>query len=81
VLLDGLRVQLVTTPQHTSEGWALALLDDNLTALAGRSTQRSRTCYLSDSGPGTHVCGAAWWINSTLSNRRLTRVQRFRPAP
>jgi AcrR family transcriptional regulator len=38
VLLDGLRVQLVTTPQHTSASWALALLDDHLTALAERST-------------------------------------------
>jgi hypothetical protein len=38
VLLDGLRVQLVTTPRHTSAGWALALLDDHLTALAGRAT-------------------------------------------
>jgi AcrR family transcriptional regulator len=38
VLLDGLRVQLVTTPLHTSASWALALLDDHLTALAERST-------------------------------------------
>ena len=34
VLLDGLRVQLVTTPRQTSAEWALALLDDHLTALA-----------------------------------------------
>jgi hypothetical protein len=38
VLLDGLRIQLVTTPQHASASWALALLDDHLTALAERST-------------------------------------------
>jgi AcrR family transcriptional regulator len=38
VLLDGLRVQLVTTPRHTSASWALAMLDDHLTALAERST-------------------------------------------
>ena len=36
VLLDGLRLQLITTPQHTSAKWALAILDDHLTALAGR---------------------------------------------
>jgi AcrR family transcriptional regulator len=34
VLLDGLRLQLVTTPRHTSPRWALAVLDDHLTALA-----------------------------------------------
>jgi AcrR family transcriptional regulator len=34
VLLDGLRLQLVTTPRHTSAEWALAVLDDHLTALA-----------------------------------------------
>jgi AcrR family transcriptional regulator len=38
VLLDGLRVQLVTTPRHTSASWALTVLDDHLTALAERST-------------------------------------------
>jgi AcrR family transcriptional regulator len=36
VLLDGLRVELVTTPRQTSAGWALAVLDDHLTALAAR---------------------------------------------
>jgi hypothetical protein len=36
VLLDGLRVQLVTTPRQTSADWALAVLDDHLTALAAR---------------------------------------------
>jgi AcrR family transcriptional regulator len=35
VLLDGLRLQLVTTPRQTSATWALAVLDDHLSALAG----------------------------------------------
>jgi AcrR family transcriptional regulator len=34
LLLDGLRVQLLTTPRQTSAEWALALLDDHLAALA-----------------------------------------------
>ncbi len=34
LLLDGLRLQLVTTPRQTSDGWALAVLDDHFTALA-----------------------------------------------
>jgi AcrR family transcriptional regulator len=34
VLLDGLAIQLVTTPRRTSARWALALLDDHLAALA-----------------------------------------------
>jgi AcrR family transcriptional regulator len=34
VLLDGLRLQLVTTPRQTSARWALAILDDHLAALA-----------------------------------------------
>ena len=34
VLLDGLRLQLVTTPRQTSAEWALAVLDDHLSALA-----------------------------------------------
>jgi AcrR family transcriptional regulator len=38
VLLDGLRLQLITIPQHTSPGWALAVLDDHLTALAAWPT-------------------------------------------
>ncbi|HUA29751.1 MAG TPA: TetR/AcrR family transcriptional regulator [Streptosporangiaceae bacterium] len=43
VLLDGLRVQLVTTPRQTSPTWALAVLDDHLGALAApsRATRRS----------------------------------------
>jgi len=38
VLLDGLRLQLVTTPRQTSARWALAILDDHLAALAARPT-------------------------------------------
>jgi AcrR family transcriptional regulator len=34
VLLDGLRVQLVTTPRQTTPEWALSVLDDHLAALA-----------------------------------------------
>jgi hypothetical protein len=34
VLLDGLRLQLITTTRQTSAGWALAILDDHLAALA-----------------------------------------------
>jgi AcrR family transcriptional regulator len=34
VLLDGLRLQLITTPQRTSAQWALAVLDDHFAALA-----------------------------------------------
>jgi AcrR family transcriptional regulator len=34
VLLDGLRLQLITTPKRTSAEWALAVLDDHFTALA-----------------------------------------------
>jgi AcrR family transcriptional regulator len=33
VLLDGLRLQLITTPRQTSASWALAVLDDHLAAL------------------------------------------------
>jgi AcrR family transcriptional regulator len=39
-LLDGLRLQLVTTPLHASAGWALAVLDEHLTALAARPGRR-----------------------------------------
>ena len=35
VLLDGLRLQLITTPRQTPASWALAILDDHLTALLG----------------------------------------------
>jgi AcrR family transcriptional regulator len=35
VLLDGLRIQLITTPKQTPVAWALAVLDDHLAALAG----------------------------------------------
>jgi AcrR family transcriptional regulator len=34
VLLDGLRLQLITTPRQTSPAWALSVLDDHLAALA-----------------------------------------------
>jgi AcrR family transcriptional regulator len=34
VLLDGLRVQLVTTPRQTTPQWAMSVLDDYLAALA-----------------------------------------------
>jgi AcrR family transcriptional regulator len=34
VLLDGLRLQLITTPQRTSAKWVLTVLDDHFTALA-----------------------------------------------
>jgi AcrR family transcriptional regulator len=34
LLLDGLRLQLLTTPLHTPAKWALAVLDDHLAALA-----------------------------------------------
>ena len=34
LLLDGLRLQLVTTPRQTSAAWAMAVVDDHLAALA-----------------------------------------------
>jgi TetR/AcrR family transcriptional repressor of bet genes len=34
LLRDGLTIQLLTTPRHTSARWALKVLDDHLTALA-----------------------------------------------
>jgi len=40
LLLDGLRLQLVTAPRHTSATWALAVLDDHLNALAASSAVR-----------------------------------------
>lgn len=48
VLLDGLRLQLVTTPRRSSAKWALATLDDHLTTLAAspppaREGRRSAT--------------------------------------
>jgi AcrR family transcriptional regulator len=39
VLLDGLRVQLVTTPRQTTPEWALSVLDDYLTALSVPSAE------------------------------------------
>jgi AcrR family transcriptional regulator len=45
-LLDGLRLQLLTTPRQTSPEWALAVLDDHFAALSNpalsdRATSRS----------------------------------------
>jgi AcrR family transcriptional regulator len=34
VLLDGLRLQLITTPRHTPAKWALAVLDNHFATLA-----------------------------------------------
>jgi AcrR family transcriptional regulator len=42
VLLDGLRVQLVTTPRQATARWALEVLDDHLAALAERGQAVSR---------------------------------------
>jgi AcrR family transcriptional regulator len=39
VLLDGLRVQLVTTPRRTTPEWALSVLDDYIAALAAESAE------------------------------------------
>lgn len=36
VLLDGLRLQLITTPKQTPVDWALTVLDDHLAALTAR---------------------------------------------
>jgi AcrR family transcriptional regulator len=38
VLLDGLRLQLITTPRQTPVKWALGVLDDYLTALTANLT-------------------------------------------
>ena len=40
LLLDGLRLQLITTPLHTTAEWAQAVLDDHFTALADPSLLR-----------------------------------------
>jgi AcrR family transcriptional regulator len=37
LLLDGLRLQMLTTPRHATATWALAVLDDHLAALAAAS--------------------------------------------
>ena len=39
VLLDGLRVQLVTTPRQTTPEWAVSVLDDYFAALATPSAE------------------------------------------
>jgi AcrR family transcriptional regulator len=44
VLLDGLRIQLLTTPRQTSAEWALATLDDHFTALAAAAGPGSPGC-------------------------------------
>ncbi len=48
LLLDGLALQLVTTPRRSSTKWALATLDDHLATLAAspapaRDGRRSAT--------------------------------------
>jgi AcrR family transcriptional regulator len=40
VLLDGLAIQLVTTPRRTSAQWALAVLDDYFAALAAAAPRQ-----------------------------------------
>jgi AcrR family transcriptional regulator len=56
VLLDGLRLQLITTPRHTTASWALTVLDDHLTALAvGGAVPRSST---SRAGPRPSPAGS-----------------------
>jgi hypothetical protein len=42
VLLDGLRLQLITTPRHTPASWARTIIGGHLTALAARDRQGSR---------------------------------------
>jgi hypothetical protein len=51
VLLDGLRVQLVTTPRQTTPAWALSVLDDYLAALATLPAEAARPTT-ADSGEG-----------------------------
>jgi AcrR family transcriptional regulator len=50
VLLDGLRLQLVTTPRQTSATWALAVLDDHLSALSDPVSGRAPRARLRRSG-------------------------------
>jgi AcrR family transcriptional regulator len=51
LLLDGLRLQLITTPRHTSARWARAVLDGHFTALADSSLLR-RARNLGSGGRG-----------------------------
>ena len=51
VLLDGLRVQLVTTPRQTTPEWALSVLDDYFAALPTPSAE-SATPATADSRGG-----------------------------
>ena len=50
VLLDGLRVQLVTTPRQTTPEWAVSVLDDYLAALAAPSASVPVAVDSADSG-------------------------------
>jgi hypothetical protein len=43
VLLDGLRLHLITTPRRTSAKWALTVLDDHFAALTGLAAGRPRS--------------------------------------
>jgi AcrR family transcriptional regulator len=47
VLLDGLRVQLVTTPRQTTPEWALSVIDDYLAALATTAAEAAKPCSAS----------------------------------
>jgi AcrR family transcriptional regulator len=44
LLLDGLRLQLLTIPRHTTPSWAMAALDDHLTALAAGGSHGGSLC-------------------------------------
>jgi AcrR family transcriptional regulator len=52
VLLDGLRVQLVTTPRQTTTEWALSVLDDYLAALATPPTATATPTTVDSSTSG-----------------------------
>jgi AcrR family transcriptional regulator len=51
VLLDGLRLQLATTPRHTSATWAQAVLDGHLAALAARGPPADTVSSPAPDGP------------------------------
>ncbi len=42
LLLDGLRLQLLTTPRHASDRWALQVLDDHFAALRHSKEHENR---------------------------------------
>ena len=50
VLLDGLRVQLVTTPRQTTPEWALSVLDDYFAALPTPSAESPTPATADSSG-------------------------------